>query len=59
MGAYQMFVKAHFHDKAFEGMKPKEVIKAIAVLWRKHKAGAITGGAITGGRTKRVHATMF
>jgi len=49
MGAYQMFVKAHYHDKEFHGMTPKEVIKGVAAKWRKSKGGAMTAGAVTGG----------
>lgn len=50
MGAYQQFVKAHYHDKQFAGMTPPQTIKAVATLWRSHKkGGAVTGGAVTGG----------
>ena len=56
MGAYQMFVKAHYHDEAFKGMTPTQTIKAVAGLWRKHKGGAVTGGAVTGGKTKKAGA---
>lgn len=50
MGAYQQFVKAHYHDKQFAGMTPPQTIKAVATLWRSHKkGGSVTGGTVTGG----------
>ncbi|NCX04299.1 MAG: hypothetical protein EBW68_00775 [Actinobacteria bacterium] len=51
MGAYQQFVKAHYHDAQFKGMTPPQTIKAIATMWRSHKAkgGAVTAGKAEGG----------
>ena len=63
MGAYQQFVKAHYHDKQFAGMTPPQTIKAVATLWRSHKkGGSVTGGAamegkaVSAGKVKRVRA---
>jgi len=50
MGAYQQFVKTHYHDKQFAGMTPTATIKAVAALWRKSgKGGAVSGGSKSGG----------
>jgi len=56
MGAYQQFVKAHYHDKQFAGMTPTQTIKGVASLWKKSKGGAMTAGAMTGGKGKKAGA---
>ena len=63
VSAYQQFVKAHYHDREFAGMAPKDVIKGVAMKWRKHKgggmsaggvsAGGYSGGGVSGGRARR------
>lgn len=35
---YAQFVKAHYHDAAHKGMKPQEVMKAVAKLYHAQKA---------------------
>jgi len=53
MGAYQQFVKTHYHDKQFAGMTPTATIKAVAALWRKSgKGGAVSGGSKSGGSVR-------
>ncbi len=49
VSAYQQFVKAHYHDREFAGMAPKDVIKGVAMKWRKHKGGGVSAGGYSGG----------